>query len=81
VARSNFPADSFFQGSIEDLHIWNSALSASQIQRDMNQVTGNEPGLVLDYPLDEGQGNTAYDRTANHYNGTLTSTAAGDQPA
>jgi hypothetical protein len=81
VARSNFPADSFFQGSIEDLHIWNSARSTSQIQRDMNQVTGNEPGLVLYYPLDEGQGTTAYDRTASHYNGTLLSTIPGDQPA
>jgi hypothetical protein len=47
----------------------------------MNQVSGNEPGLLLDYPLDEGVGNTAFDRTANHYNGTLTSTVAGDQPA
>jgi hypothetical protein len=81
IGRSNYAGDAFFSGSIEDLHIWNSARSASQVQMDMNQITGNEPGLVLDYPLDEGEGNTAYDRTANHYNGTLTSTVAGDQPA
>ncbi len=81
VGRSNYAADAFFSGSIEDLHIWNSARSASQIQADMNQVTGGEPGLLLDYPLDEGEGATAFDRTTNHYNGTLTSTVAGDQPA
>jgi hypothetical protein len=81
VGRSNYPADAFFSGSIEDLHIWNSARSASQIHTDMNQVTGNEPGLVLDYPLDEGSGTTAYDRTAGRYNGTLLSTTTGDQPA
>ncbi len=81
VGRSNYAGDAFFSGSIEDLHIWNSARSASQVQADMNQVTGTEPGLVLDYPLDEGGGNTAFDRTANRYNGTLLSTVAGDQPA
>jgi hypothetical protein len=81
VGRSNYPADAFFSGSIEDLHIWNSARSVSQIRTDMNQVTGSEPGLVLDYPLDEGEGRTAYDRTASGYNGTLLSTTAGDQPA
>jgi hypothetical protein len=81
VGRSNYAGDAFFSGSIEDLHIWNSVRSASQVQADMNQVTGNEPGFVLDYPLDEGEGNTAYDRTANHYNGILTSTVGGDQPA
>src|SRR5262249_36462141 len=42
---------------------------------------GDEPGLVLYYPLDEAGGTTAFDRTANHYDGTLTSTMAGDQPA
>jgi hypothetical protein len=81
IGRSNYGGDAFFSGSIEDLHLWSSARSASQIQTDMTQVAGNAPGLVLDYPLDEGEGNTAYDRTANHYNGTLTSTVAGDQPA
>src|SRR5262249_1025561 len=51
------------------------------IQMDMNELTGNEPGLVLYYPIDEGSGSTAFDSTANHYDGTLTSTSAGDQPA
>src|SRR5262249_15818698 len=71
----------FFAGSMEELHVWSTVRSASQIQMDMNQLTGSEPGLVLYYPLDEASGNTAFDRTANHYNGMLTSTMAGDQPA
>jgi hypothetical protein len=81
VARSNYPADSFFQGSMEELHIWNTVRSASEVQTDMTQLTGNEPGLAAYYPVDEASGNTAFDRTANHYNATLTSTLAGDQPA
>jgi hypothetical protein len=40
VARSNYAGDAFFSGSIEDLHIWNSARSASQIHSDMNQSLG-----------------------------------------
>jgi fibronectin type 3 domain-containing protein len=81
VARSNYGGDAFFSGSMEELHVWSTVRSASQIQMDMNQLTGNEAGLVLYYPLDEASGNTAFDRTANHYNGTLTSTMGGDQPA
>src|SRR5262249_14209664 len=81
VARSAYPADAFFAGSMEELHVWNTARTAAEIQRDMNELTGDEPGLVLYYPLDEAGGNTAFDRTANRYDGTLTSTAAGDQPA
>jgi hypothetical protein len=81
VARSAYGGDAFFAGSMEELHVWSTVRSASQIQMDMNQLTGNEAGLVLYYPLDEASGNTAFDRTANHYNGTLTSTMAADQPA
>src|SRR5262249_52504639 len=80
VGRSAYASDAFFSGSMEELHIWSTVRSAAQIQTDMNQLTGNEPGLVLYYPLDEGSGKTAFDRTANHYDGTLTSIGAGDQP-
>jgi hypothetical protein len=81
IGRSNYPADAFFSGSMEEIHLWNAVRSAAQIQTDMNQLTGNETGLALYYPLDEGSGNTAFDRTANHYDGALTSIGAGDQPA
>jgi hypothetical protein len=81
VARSAYGGDAFFQGAMEELHVWNTVRSAAQVQMDMTQLTGNEPGLVLYYPLDEGSGSTAFDRTANHYDGTLTSIGAGDQPA
>jgi Concanavalin A-like lectin/glucanases superfamily len=81
VARSNYAADAFYQGYMEELHIWNTARTAAQIQMDMNELTGNEDGLVLYYPMDEAGGSTVFDRTANHYDATLTSTSAGDQPA
>jgi hypothetical protein len=81
VGRSAYAGDAFFRGSMEEIHLWNTVRTATQIQTDMNQLTGNEPGLALYYPLDEGGGSTAFDRTANHYDGTLTSIGAGDQPA
>jgi hypothetical protein len=81
VARSAYAGDAFFAGSMEELHVWSTVRSGSQIQMDMNQLTGDEPGLVAYYPLDEASGSTAFDRTANHYDATLTSTGTGDQPA
>jgi hypothetical protein len=81
LGRSNYTADAFFRGSIEEVQVWNSVRTVSQIQSDMNQLTGTEQGLVAFYPLDEGHGNTAFDRTVNHFAAILTSTVGGDQPA
>src|SRR5262249_18802758 len=80
-ARSNYPADAFFRGSLEGLQIWNTARSRAQIRMDMNELTGKEPGLRAYYPMDEASGNLAFDRTANGFHATLTSTMPGDQPA
>ena len=42
-------------------------------------ANGTEYGLVAAYPLDEGQGVTAYDQTPNHNDGTLAA-IGGDLP-
>jgi streptogramin lyase len=63
----------FFNGFIDDVNIWNVARSQADIQATMTEMlSGSEPGLVVDYPFDEGSGNTAFDGTANHLNATLT---------
>ena len=63
-----------FAGTIDEVRIWNIARSATDIQSNMTtSFTGNEPGLVAYYKLDEGLGNAVInDQTANANLGTLT---------
>lgn len=66
--RPQFP----FNGQIAEVRVWNLARSEAQIKADMNrQLSGNERGLVGYWPLDEGRGRVARDRTDNANNGTI----------
>ncbi|MBO1351113.1 MAG: hypothetical protein EBE86_028800 [Hormoscilla sp. GUM202] len=61
-----------FLGQITEVRLWNRARSVDQIQADMHrQLTGTEAGLLGYWPLDEGAGNIAYDRTANQRHGII----------
>ena len=62
----------YFNGKIAECRIWNTARTPEQIRANMyRQLTGKEEGLVGYWPLDEGSGNTAYDKTSNGNNGTI----------
>ena len=69
-----------FSGTLEDIRIWNIALTQSAIQSSMNsELLGNETGLIANYSFNQGIAggdNTAIsivtDKTANAFNGTLT---------
>ncbi len=71
--------DQFFNGQLDEVSVWNTALSAAQVQDDMNRsLAGDEVGLVSYYRMDYGTANgsnaaftTLYDITANGNNGTL----------
>ena len=64
--------DKYYNGYMSEVRIWGTARSQSDIQADMNrQLTGNEPGLVGYWKLDEGSGNTVYDSTRNNSNGSI----------
>ena len=61
-----------YDGSLRELAIWNKALSNEEIKAKMyGNLTGEESGLVAYYPLDEGSGDTVYDKTENGHNGTI----------
>ncbi len=70
----------YFNGTIDEMRIWNVARTASQIQASMNaELAGSETGLVAYYNFNQGVagGNntgitTLNDLTGNGYNGTLT---------
>jgi hypothetical protein len=62
----------FFTGQIAEVSIWNKARTQQEIQSDMNKrLTGKEQGLVGYWPLNEGSGNTAIDKTGNGNNGII----------
>jgi len=75
----------FFNGSIDELRIWNVARSAADITRTMHTtLAGNEAGLVGYWKFDETSGNTAADSasSAGHtpHPGVLMATGAASLP-
>ncbi len=78
----NYPQESFL-GSIDEVHIWNTKLTSTQIQSDMGSVISpSASGLVADYNFDYGTAGgtntsitTLYDQTANVFNGAITNFA------
>jgi hypothetical protein len=64
--------ESYFQGSIDEVRIWNKARTEAEIQADFNrELTGNETGLVGYWNFNSVNGNTVQDLTSNHNDGTL----------
>ena len=68
----------FLNGSLDEVRVWNTARSGEQIRENMTRtLNGDESGLIAYYHLNETSGITAYDATANSYNGTLTNMDGG----
>ena len=71
VIETNVPGY-FLIGQMAEVCIWNKARTQQEIQSDMNKrLTGTEEGLVGYWPLNEGCGNTAIDKTGNGNNGII----------
>ena len=60
-------------GQIADVRVWSEVRTADEVKARTSTTapSGTEPGLVADYPLHDGQGQTAHDLTSNHNDGTL----------
>lgn len=72
-----------FTGQLDEVRIWNIALSQTQIQDQMNQpLTGTESGLVGYYTFSDQNGNDS-SPTANNASpvGTVTYTSPGALPS
>ncbi|MBI3765129.1 MAG: hypothetical protein HY277_01330 [Ignavibacteriales bacterium] len=62
-----------FQGDMDEVRIWNIALSQSQILQNMNRrLSGAESGLITYFQLDEGLGIVTSDISGHSNTGTLT---------
>ena len=60
-------------GHMADVRIWNYVRSQEEIQADrFRRLNGDESGLVGYWPLDEGQGDVARDRTSHGNHGKIT---------
>jgi len=69
----------YFNGTIDDVRIYNRALSAEEIRANMHtRLSGDEPGLVGYWDFDEGEGQIAYDLSPYGNHGRLGSTPDAD---
>ena len=61
-----------WQGIIDEVSIWNDALTEAEIQVNMHhEPTGTEPALVGYWAFNEGAGDTIYDYSLNSYDGVI----------
>jgi hypothetical protein len=59
-------------GKIDEISVWNIALSDAEIQSNYNAVlAGNESGLVGYWNFNDGEGSTLTDLSSNGNNGTI----------
>lgn len=62
-----------FKGAIDDVRIWNRAITQTEIKNNMNkELTGKENGLKHYYPCNEGSGDALLD-VASGKNGLIKS--------
>ncbi len=72
-------ADNLFKGTIDEVRVWNRALSVTEIVSHMNcELPGPATGLIAYYKFNQGTANannasitTLQDSSGNNYNGTL----------
>ena len=62
----------YFQGSIDEVHLWHTALNSDKIKEIMNKnLLGNEKNLVGYWDFNKGTGKSLKDKTSYKRHGTL----------
>ncbi len=62
----------YFHGSLDEVRIWNIALTADQIRETMcKRLSGSESGLVGYWDFSEGSGSVTHDKSGNSNDGNL----------
>ncbi len=67
AAIGGFPGEkNGWNGQIAELRVWGTSLGAREIEANsVLPVSGNEPGLITYYPMNEGSGEAALDHTGH----------------
>lgn len=74
--RAHQPAMWQFRGSIIEVRFWRRARGGEEIGRDMfRRLSGEEDGLALYWPMDEGEGEILRDHSPARVDGRLVNTA------
>jgi probable HAF family extracellular repeat protein len=79
--------ENFFNGSLDEVRVWNTTRTAEQIAANYTQrLNGDETGLVVYFPFDEGSGTATTTSAADgnlvaQLNGSPTWTVRGGLPA
>lgn len=61
--RSISKAGNFFAGKMHEVRVWSNVRTATALQENsLTRFSGAENGLMAYYPLNEGKGNTAFDK-------------------
>jgi hypothetical protein len=74
----NYETVRTLNGSLDELRVWNRALTAAEIGANSCQVSPAATGLEAYWRLDEGTGLTAADASGHGHTGTLMSMTATD---
>jgi len=75
-------ASEYYNGLLDEIRIWNVALTESQIQSyRATELTGNETGLVGYWNFNEGTGTTLTDLSGNGNHGTINGATWNDDGA
>ncbi len=75
IGRSASQTERFFQGLISDVRIWDIERTQLEIINNKDtRLSGNEPGLIGYWKLNEGTGSTVFDSTASGFDGNIIGT-------
>jgi gliding motility-associated-like protein len=70
--RSTSGVTYHFKGTMDELRIWNRALSVNEIREQMcKKLKGNEPGLIGYWDFDQTKANVLLDKSPNGYDGAI----------
>ena len=73
--NSNLGSGKYFNGQLDEIRIWNTAISNAQVAANYNKnIAPNAKGLVAYYKADETTGSIANDATANALHASLANT-------
>ncbi len=82
AGNGNIPPGYSFNGLLDEVALYNRALSASEIRANRNRrLTGTESGLVGYWSFDEETGSVALDQAANGNHGSVGGGTVESQPS